>query len=57
MQLSLSSSKYDKEISMSVYGAKDIQIVKQDHILRTMEWSKHLPIMLGKVPSEPIMAS
>lgn len=30
MQLSLSSSKYDKEISMSVYGAKDIQIVKQD---------------------------
>lgn len=42
---------------MSVYGAKDIQIVKQDHILRTMEWSKHLPITLGKVPGEPIMAS
>jgi hypothetical protein len=40
----LSSSKYDKEISMSVYGAKDIQIVKQVHILQTMEWSSTCPL-------------
>jgi hypothetical protein len=50
----LSSSKYDKENAMSVYGAKDIQIVKQDHILRTMEWSSTCPLCWVRCQVNPL---
>jgi hypothetical protein len=52
-----SSSKYDKENSMSVYGAKDISDSQTRSHITDYGMVKHLSIMLGKVSGEPITAS
>jgi hypothetical protein len=53
----LSSSKYDKQISMSVLWCKRCSDSQTRPHIRDYGMVEHLPIMLGKVPGDPIMAS